>query len=93
MVFPQLILLLLIKTGSNLPPYTIDLPESQDQLTHLENNGSMETGFICYLLSFDPNAAWKKKHHANSIWPGLTPFFQGFQASEAASPAFFLSLV
>lgn len=93
MVFPQLILLLLIKTGSNLPPYTIDPPESQDQLTHLGNNGSMETGFICYLLSFDPNAAWKKKHHANRSWPGLIPFFHGFQASESTSPAFFLSLV
>lgn len=60
MVFSQLILLLLIKTGSNLPPYTIDPPESQDQLTLLGNNGSVETGFICYLLSFDLNVAWKK---------------------------------
>lgn len=59
MVFPQLILLFLIKAGSNLPPYSIDPPESQDQLTLLGNNRSVETGFICYLLSFGPSAAWR----------------------------------
>lgn len=59
MVFPQLLLLLLIKTGSNIPLHNIDPPESQDQLTLLGNNGSVETGFICYLLSFDPSAAWR----------------------------------
>lgn len=59
MVFPQLILLLLIKTGSNLPPYNIDPPESRHQLTLLGNNGGVENGFICYLLSFEPNAEWR----------------------------------
>lgn len=93
MVFPQLILLLLIKTGSNLPPCSIDPPESQDQLTLLGNNESVQTAFIGYLLSFDPNAEWRTNIMLIGSSLASHPSSKDFRPLKLPVQHFFLSLV